>query len=187
MMDISQTTSAIAAAFIKAQADLEPVTKNRKGYGYTYADLAAVDQSAREALSKHNLAITQTFEPSQGRDVLNVRTTLWHESGEYISGVLSIPVPDMKGSNAAQNAGSAITYARRYSLAAMVGIITEDDDAATCKEPPYTPQVARSQLNDAKTLDELQVAWSRAYKAGFTSLESLKDERKKALTDGIPA
>jgi len=86
-----------------------------------YADLQAIYMAVREPLTKNELAVIQTTETL---DTLNVVTTLVHSSGQWIRGYM--PVINTKGD--AQGMGSAITYARRYSLAAIAGIAQMDDD-----------------------------------------------------------
>lgn len=122
----SATVGKIAEALCRAQAELpaaikgcvNPHLKNR------YADLNAIYEAAREALARHDLAVVQTMQPTDGTRA-HVRTTLLHKSGEWIAGELVMPLDRQGG---AQGMGSAITYARRYSLSAIVGIVTEDDD-----------------------------------------------------------
>ena len=89
-----------------------------------YADLTSVWDSCRKELSQNGLVVIQTTKNDNERVV--VLTRLAHESGQWIRGEISLrPVK-----NDPQGYGSALTYARRYSLAAIVGIATgEDDDA----------------------------------------------------------
>lgn len=98
-----------------------------------YADLASVVEAIRAAFSANGLSYIQTVEPSD-KDEVRVETTLLHSSGEWIScGILSLPVSKID----AQGYGSALTYARRYSLSAAVGVAPEDDDgnAASAANP----------------------------------------------------
>ena len=124
----SPTVGKIAEALCRAQAELpaaikgcvNPHLKNR------YADLNAIYEAARATLAKHDLAVVQTMQPTDGTRA-HVRTMLAHKSGEWIAGELVMPLDRQGG---AQGMGSAITYARRYSLAAIIGIVTEEDDDA---------------------------------------------------------
>ncbi|MDP2362296.1 MAG: ERF family protein, partial [Ignavibacteria bacterium] len=90
-----------------------------------YADLASVWEACRQALSTNGLCVIQTTDNDNGSVI--VITTLIHSSGQWIRGKLRIkPVKDDP-----QGIGSAITYARRYALAAIVGVAPdegEDDD-----------------------------------------------------------
>ena len=113
-----------------------------------------------------------------------------HASGEWIScGILSLPVSKID----AQGYGSALTYARRYSLSAAVGVAPEDDDgnlasAAKPKTMDCTDHI--SAFQSAATLDDLQTAFKIAYKAaqtlqdsmGMATLTNAKNKRKTELT-----
>jgi hypothetical protein len=88
-----------------------------------YADLASVWEACREPLTNNDLAIVQL--PGKDEGGYYVETVLTHSSGEFLSSKLHIvPTKDDP-----QGLGSAITYARRYGLAAIAGIAPDDDDA----------------------------------------------------------
>ncbi len=103
-----------------------------------YADLAEILNTVRPAFSANGIAIVQT--PTFESGVASVETMLCHESGEFISSVCSSPVSKQD----AQGIGSAITYLRRYSLAAMCGIAQEDDDGQHAVQEPQTQRQAPS-------------------------------------------
>jgi hypothetical protein len=87
-----------------------------------YADLASVWEACREPLTNNDLAIVQL--PGKDEGGYYVETVLTHSSGEFLSSKLHIvPTKDDP-----QGLGSAITYARRYGLAAIAGIAPDDDD-----------------------------------------------------------
>ena len=115
----------IATALAKCQAELTnpPKTKtaNAGKYTYRYADLAEIIDHVRPVMAKHGLAIVQMVTVIEERNFLVSR--LLHTSGQYIESVY--PLPRQAGS---QEMGSAITYARRYSLCALLGIAAEEDD-----------------------------------------------------------
>lgn len=125
-MNTSAETKNIAAAMSKAQAQLSPVLKKSEGYGYKYAALDAVMNSARDALNANGLAITQGVESRDGGWLC--QTVLLHESGESIATECPIFFRPEKKMSDAQSFGSAYTYARRYSFQALLGIAPEDDD-----------------------------------------------------------
>ena len=114
----------LAAALAKAQGEIKGAAKDKDNpfFKSKYADLNAVWSACRAALSKNGLAVIQaTFVTPEG---MFLRTTLAHESGETTEGVWPIrPVKDDP-----QGIGSATTYARRFSLAAMVGVAPENED-----------------------------------------------------------
>jgi len=125
-MNKSDTIGELARALIEVQKVLEGAKKDAINpfFKAKYADLSSVWDACRKPLGENGLAVTQTLDFTDGAGVV-VETTLLHSSGEWISGRLCVtPVK-----NDPQGIGSAITYARRYSLAAIVGICPEDDDA----------------------------------------------------------
>lgn len=143
-MNQSESIGNLATALATAQAEMDFAKKDSSNpfFKSSYADLASVWEVCRTVLPKNGLAIIQTAEPAEaGR--LRVRTTLAHKSGEWIAGVLDIPAVK----NDPQAYGSAITYARRYSLAAIVGVIADDDDGEAAMgrgESKVTPKPARA-------------------------------------------
>lgn len=125
----SEQINEIAIALAKVQAVLEAAEKNSTnvvggGGKRKYADITAVYFAIREPLFNNGLSVAQTMRPSEPGTVC-VRTTLMHESGQWIAGECVLPWDRQGGP---QGAGSAITYARRYSLSAMIGVVSEDDD-----------------------------------------------------------
>ena len=97
-----------------------------------YADLESVWDACRSLLSNNGLAVSQF--PGTYSDLdksMSLITILTHESGEYISQEMSVPVTKAD----AQGAGSAITYMRRYALAAVVGVVQADDDGNAASSP----------------------------------------------------
>lgn len=137
-MRTSQETKNIAAALAKAQAQLAPVLKNSQGYGYKYAALDAVMNSARDALNANGLAITQGVESRDGGWFC--QTVLLHASGETIATECPIFFKADKKLSDAQAFGSAYTYARRYSFQALLGIAPEDDDGRSAGRNTQHPR-----------------------------------------------
>ena len=89
-----------------------------------YADLASIWDTCRELLATNGMAVTHTFRESPAADTVTCVATLLHESGEFITSSLTLK----PGKTTPQEMGSAITDARRYTLAALVGIVVDDDD-----------------------------------------------------------
>lgn len=119
----------IATALSKAQAEIKHAEKSaenpafkRDGKVLRYATLADVWDACREPLTKHGLSVVQI--PKRTDHGVAVITTLLHTSGQMITGELEMPI----GNATAQSIGSAITYARRYALSALVGIAPDEDD-----------------------------------------------------------
>ena len=126
---------ALYAALVAAQSEIEAATKESANphFKSKYASLAAVIEVVRPALNKYGLALLQI--PGCDADgLVTVQSTVIHKQG----GTLSFPTPlGIKTDGKAQTVGSAITYLRRYSLAAIFCVAQEDDDgnAAQAAEP----------------------------------------------------
>ena len=132
-MEQSEQINELAAALAKAQGEMKNVKKTSENpfYHSTYAELDAVWDSVRPVLSKHGLSVIQGTGQNDG-DV-HVTTMLLHSSGQWIRSTLTLPIGEK---HTAQAVGTAITYGRRYSLSAMVGIASEEDtDAQDIAEP----------------------------------------------------
>ncbi len=123
-MNRSDPITELAAAFVKASGELKnpsfdttnPFFKNK------YASLATVRDTVTPILAKHGLSVIQFLGHKEGG--ITCETTLLHTSGQWLSETLYMPAtkPD------AQGYGSAITYARRYALMALCGVVGDEDD-----------------------------------------------------------
>lgn len=126
-MHTSDQINELAAALAKAQPKFEVVVKDKtvttNQYSYTYAGLDSVVASIRAPLSENGLAFMQGVHQIDGR--LVVETMLTHSSGQWMRAALPVAC---KMDAAPQTIGSAISYARRYGLSSLLGIVTEDDD-----------------------------------------------------------
>ncbi len=135
-----------------------------------YADLSSVWEACREALVDHGLAVIQTA--STNEHGASVETMLCHSSGEWVSETLTLPL----AKHDAQGIGSALTYARRYGLSAIVGVAPEDDDGEGAAEPMRKLRdLALKTLNQARSAEDLEAAW-----------KSLTLEGRKACKDDLP-
>jgi hypothetical protein len=190
-MNKSDSISALATALAIAQGQMKGAIKDSSNpfFKSKYADLASVVEAIRVAFSSNGLSYIQTVEPSD-KDEVRVQTTLLHSSGEWIAcGILSLPVSKAD----AQGYGSALTYARRYSLSAAVGVAPEDDDgnAASAAKPTMDCTPHLEKINASMTMDELQESFKVAYKiaqasgtaAAMAMLTTAKNARKEALKD----
>lgn len=131
----------IATALVKAQRAFAPALKTSTNphYRSRYADLAACVEAVIDALNANGIALVQRTHDSDNG--VAVETLFVHESGETITGgILHVPAAKQD----AQGYGSALTYARRYSLMAACGIAPEDDDAnaAVKTRPGAIPRIA---------------------------------------------
>ena len=121
---MSDDLSKLAPALVKVQAALEPVTKNSKNpfFKSKYADLMTIWHAIRQVLTDNGFAVAQVPVVVGGAAAL--RTILLHSSGQWISGdYLLVPVKQDP-----QGLASAVTYARRYAIQAVVGVTVQDED-----------------------------------------------------------
>ena len=139
-MNSSASIKELATALAKVQGQLTFAKKDSKNpfFKSNYADLESVWDACRDLLAEHGLSVMQ-FPGVYVEGNMVLTTILAHESGEWIVQDMSLPVskPD------AQGAGSAITYMRRYALAAVIGVVQADDDANEASKdrtPAITPK-----------------------------------------------
>lgn len=127
----------ISSALVKAQKEFGPALKSSTNphFRSRYADLSACVEAVVDALNNNGIFLLQKSSESPGG--VSIETVFIHESGESMPcGVLFVPATK----NDAQGFGSALTYARRYSLMAACGIAPEDDDGhAASKRPAANP------------------------------------------------
>lgn len=149
-MNQSQDITELSRAMLQVQQGIRPAMKDATNpfTRSNYATLNSVMESCRDALLSQGILFTQLPCPAPvelGAGHIGLETRLIHaESGQWISSMAVIPLPK----NDPQGMGSAITYARRYSLCAMLGIVTEDDDGESAK---ISPQTATTQRRGAVT------------------------------------
>lgn len=193
----------IAEAFVKAKKAFAPALKDKTNphFRSKYADLGNCIDAVDDALLENGIAFFQeTFEDESG---VTVETVFLHESGEILRcGKLHVPASKQDP----QGYGSALTYARRYSLMAACGIAPEDDDANSAAEklaaekkaaeknrPPKMDESAIADpliaINKAVTMDALKKAFVAAHRLAeadsdtnaLANIEKAKDARKKVL------
>ena len=131
-METSPELNELAAALAKAQGAIKAAIKDSTNphFKSKYADLAGVMEAAREPLSSNGLSVTQ-WPGECGGNQMEMTTMLMHSSGQWMRERLTIPLSKVD----AQGYGSATTYARRYALAAAVGIVQDDDDGNAASNP----------------------------------------------------
>ena len=124
-MPQSENIGELAGALAKAQAAMKvaPLNKINPHFKNKYADLPSVIDAIRKPLTENGIALTQTTELRDGAFCLVTR--LIHSSGQWMSGEYLLPAQATP-----QQLGSALTYARRYSLSAIACIAADEDDDA---------------------------------------------------------
>ena len=148
-MKTSEQISELAAALAAAQGMMENAVMNRVNphFKSKYADLAAIFDAARKPLSANGLAIVQTI----GDGILHTR--LLHTSGQWIASEHPLPM-----SGKPQEIGSALTYARRYSLSALIGIAADEDDDANVANRSNGKDNTGELLN----AEQMEFVWEKA-------------------------
>lgn len=150
------------------QNECPAIHKSTQGYGYTYAELKDIFKVINPLLKKHGLGFYQAV--NEGL----LKTVVFHiKSGETIESNTEIKSNvSLKGMNDFQVLGSGITYIRRYSLSALLGIITDKDNDAAGE------QVSQESKEDAKAwINPDSKAWSKAIEKGM-SVEQVREHYK---------
>jgi hypothetical protein len=166
----SVETNEIATGLAKAQGAMKNATLNKVNphYRSKYADLAEIRDAVIPSLSANGISVTQPLDVVDGQSVVFTRLT--HSSGQWLeSCCLLPPFVDM------QKLGSAITYARRYSLSAICAIAADEDDdanAAVTIAPqataiPAVPEGYEQWALDLEAVadegtDALKAAWKKS-------------------------
>ncbi|MEH1817790.1 MAG: ERF family protein [Nostoc sp.] len=148
-------------ALIKAKAEFNPIQKDGTNphYKRKYATLDAVLDAVTPGLSKHGLVIIQTTEIFEGQTTL--QTHLYHESGERITS--TYPLPEISDS---QKFGAALTYARRYTVSAILSVTADEDNDA---EGVATPKKTEQPQNNVRPRKENQQYSIQPIKQAITS------------------
>jgi hypothetical protein len=132
-MQHSEQIDKLAGALAKAQAAFTNPPRNREvqvrsdkgSYSFAYATFDAILDVVRKPLTENELSYTQTVEFTEDGKP-RVVTTLMHSSGQWIDSTLPLML-DRPGNQAF---GSALTYAKRYALTALLGVAADEDDDA---------------------------------------------------------
>lgn len=180
----------IYAALVKCQSEIPDIKKNSTvsvktktggNYSFNYATLENIVKTLKPILKENGLAYLQTVEHD------GVKTTIIHSSGEQVeSGYLPI---DFSGSM--QDIGSRITYAKRYSLAALLGVVAEDDDDGTIdagndfsKKPKIETWLTEDQFNSAMKANKQGIeATLKAFDGN--NGKGMKKEYREQLTNKL--
>jgi len=207
-MQISPDIAELAKALNAAQAEMSGVVRDARNphFKSRYATLDNVISTAREALTKHSIAWTQA--PGALTDgAITITTMLMHASGQWMRADFQMPLAKRDP----QGTGSAITYAQRYALMAMLGLPPTDDDdgeramergegrkpepapraiekPAPKDEDPFELDIARDmvgRIHDCATSDALKAYRNNAdFKRAFSSLD---DDDRQRVIDALKA
>lgn len=154
MFEMSPAIDKLAPALVAVQTATFGVEKNSNNphFRSRYADLAATNAACRDALTANGFTVSQWPGEYDGK-AMAMTTILLHTSGQWMRGTMTVPL----GKQDAQGYGSALTYARRYSLQAVVGLSPEDDDGNAAVRPAAKAgQESRAVITQAQA-DELNI------------------------------
>jgi hypothetical protein len=182
-MNKSDSIANLAKALSIVQGALKPASKDASNpfFKSKYADLNSVWDACRDLLAANGLAVTQL---NQITDLgVIVETVLMHESGEWISGEMLLPL----SKNDPQGVGSATTYGRRYGLAAIIGIVSDEDDDGNHASGKYNGQKQAEQPKPVNYLERIRNAEKAIRDLGgkvevFNPTGKTQDDMKDELT-----
>src|SRR5487761_429352 len=179
-MQMSEQINELAAALAKAQGEITGALKDSANpfFKSKYADLASCWDACRAALSKNGLSVTQF--PTTEATVTLLMTSLLHSSGQWMRSSLLVQPKD----DTPQAMGSALTYARRYALTAIVGVAQVDDDgnAASGRPPEAQGHSPKGDLGKHVPTDQARtVALQMLAILDKPAVDGDHDELKKAM------
>ena len=187
----SEVINELAAALSKAQGEMQAAIKDKVNpfFKSSYADLGSVWDAARPVLSKYGLCIMQTTEMNPDGSKIIMVTTLAHTSGQWVKSFL----PLNPAKNDSQGIGAAITYLRRYSLSAIVGVVCdEDDDGETASGRGKTQQPQQNNNQNPPPPPAQQKEQAPVERVGKTEIialttliQNLDEESNKSFRDWI--
>jgi len=187
-VNLTPTLDLLAPALASAQGELENAAKASQNphFRSKYADLAEIINTVRPVLSKHGLSFVQS--PSYVDGIVTVETVLLHTSGQWVAGSLAVPVTKQD----AQGVGSAITYARRYSLAAIVGIAQEDDDGNAAVGPRKATRTVTAPPTGEAAVANVRLLLDNAgtsaeYDAAIAAARELTPDQRSGLQGSVKA
>jgi hypothetical protein len=167
-MNKSETINKLAPALSKLQAEIPMIPFDAEAYRYKYATLGAIIEATKPLLEKHGFSIPQLVVGDGSK--VGVETILLHESGEWISETVWLFMDESNtGNTTAQKAGANITYLRRYSLASVLKLYSDEETDASNQpvttnrsetvsktkavpeptaERPYKPEILKQRLHE---------------------------------------
>ena len=146
-LTMSPVVNELMAALSKAQSKIQPASKGKDNpfFKTKYADLSSVWEACRQAITDQGLSVIQF--PQTKPEGLYLVSILGHASGQWIRAEVEVPLAKKDP----QSIGSAITYFRRYMLAALVGVAPDDDDDGEKAQQTFRTAHVTKTVEAAKT------------------------------------
>jgi len=159
----------------KFQQEVGTINKDSKGYGYNYASLDNIVAIITPFLKENNLGFTHTFD---GTDI--ICTLFSTEDENVITSRLSLPQETLKGMNMSQSMGASITYARRYTLSAILGLVTDEDTDGVAKTASGDKSVSQGQNMANKKWFSLETFDGKSIDDNIKKVQMLNEKYKTA-------
>jgi len=188
-MQSSEMVNEIASALVKVQLELKnpAFDSNNPAFKSKYASLASVRDTIVPTLAKYGVTLLQNV--SSADNVISCTNRLMHANGQWIeSDAFCVPADKHN----AHGYGSACTYARRFSLMALLAVVGDEDDdgnaavAATPAKPKPAPKLDMKiveQFKTAKTLDEVAAVWTSIDVGLRADYSAIKDAAKEKVSN----
>lgn len=176
----SETIANLAAALCKAQGEMPAVPKDSTNphFKSKFASLDGIIDRTKPVLARHGLAIVQGAAGEAAPGTVGVEMMLLHSSGEYLLSSVTMPL----AKNDPQGVGSAITYGRRYLVAAMLSLAAdEDDDGNSSSHKPEAVKAAATAKTTLKALDDPGIMPTGSYQG--QEIGAVPTAELKALLD----
>ncbi len=197
-MEKTEHINELAAALIKFQGEIPVITFDSKvkvttktggAYSFAYASLKAIKETCKPILLKNELAVSQLVGAKR------LTTMLIHSSGQFISDAMELPIRDSMNP---QEIGSIITYMKRYSFSAILGLVSDEDDDANIAEGNKVDIVKKgakkdieyleegavlAKLEGCKTIKELTDLWAKVDPKQHESTKLLFSYKRKEINE----
>lgn len=140
----SEHIEELMASLVKFQSELPTMPKDASGYGYKYTDLDTIVKTIKPIMAKYNIAFMQSV-GGVNEEKLTITTRIFSAGGQYIEDTVLLPEIQNAKLNKAQVLGATITYMRRYTLCALLGITADEDVDCAVPIASPAPKVAPKQ------------------------------------------
>ncbi len=183
-MNRSEQVNELFAALAKAQGQMQDAEKDATNphFRSRYANLASVRRAVRQPLSDNGLILSQFIRTGDG--FIEVETIIGHQSGQYMSETTPFPVLQFTP----QGIGSSISYARRYTAMAILGLAaSDDDDDAVSAMPPVREQTAKPAWPKAPVKKPIVPMTMAPLPPKVNGAASLRDKARGMAREGTKA